>query len=235
MRRLVRVVANALLLLALAAPARADDTSERALDLFEQSEVAYDRGRFDEALSLLRQSYALKKEPVLLYNIGRAYEGRGDLRAAASAYQSFLAAQPNTPDRGALESRIATLRRQAGEREELERRAERDRDRDRAATAPGKQASPVPWIVTGVGAGGAGAGAVLLALAARSHDKAVAEPTYREADRLQSRAQTFATVGNIAWIAGAALVVTGVVWGLVDLSATRNRRTAYVDSLAIVF
>ena len=242
MRRPLRIVAFSLLLFVRGATvsygtAHADAQEDHAaLELFEKSEAAYDHGRFGEAIALLRRAYALKKEPVLLYNMGRAYEGLGDLRAAAEAYESFLAADPHAPDRGALELRIATMRRQLVEREELQRQAERDRrDRERAASPPPKHASAVPWIVAGVGAAGLGTGIVCFALSGSAHDKAVAEPTYLQASRLQSRAEAWSTAASIAWIAGGVVLAVGVVWGILDLSAARSSRSAWSPPLTYSF
>jgi tetratricopeptide (TPR) repeat protein len=211
--------------------AHADEKDDRALDLFEKSEVAYDHGRFREAITLLQQSYAIKKEPVLLYNMGRAYEGLGDLRSAASAYESFLAAQPEAPDRGALESRIRTLRRQIDEREELERSAQRER----AKSQPARRPSAIPWIVAGLGAAAVGSGAVLFAFGRSSHDRAVSEPTYVESARLQSHAESLTTAANVCWIAGGVALVAGVVWGIFDVSASKNAKTAASAPLGLSF
>lgn len=199
--------------------ARADDVQTardaRALELFEKSEAAYEAGRFADAIALLRQSYDIKKEPVLLYNMGRAYEGLGDLGAAASSYESFLWAVPNTPDRGALERRIATLRRQLAEREALEKEAKR---RD----AQARSASAVPWIVAGVGVAGIVTGTVFGVMSGQRNDDAKLEPTYVEAERLQSQAESYATVANIGFIAGGVVLAIGVVWGVLDLSASKR-------------
>lgn len=191
--------------------ARADDVDARALTLFEESEKAYDAGRFAEAISLLQQAYALKKEPVLLYNLGRAYEGAGDLANAADAYESFLKAQPETPDRGALEQRIATMRRQLAEREALAKKA---RERENAQ----KEKSPnvAPWIVSGIGVAGLGTGVVFGVLSHGKHSDAVNDPTYAGADHAQSQAKTFATVANVCLVAGAVVLVAGVVWYVLD-------------------
>jgi tetratricopeptide (TPR) repeat protein len=211
---MVGIVSTSLLIGA-AGTARADDaaTTARALDLFEKSEVAYDAGRFSDAIALLRESYSLKKEPVLLYNLGRAYEGQGDLGAAADAYEAFLRAQPGTPDRGALERRIATLRRQFAEKEALKKRA---------SEQPSSNPSAVPWVVAGFGAAGLVTGAVMGVLSGQRNADARTEPTYVEAERLHSQAETFSKVANISFIAGGVLLAAGVVWGILDLSAKKG-------------
>src|SRR4051794_14721586 len=59
------------------AAVRGAATDARALDLFEQSAKAYREGRFQDAVDRLLEARSLKSEPVLLYNLGRAYEALG--------------------------------------------------------------------------------------------------------------------------------------------------------------
>lgn len=163
---------------------------------------------------------------MLLYNMGRAYEGLGDLGAAAQAYEDFLRADPKAPDRGALERRIATLRRQLAEREALRARAERDKH-------PPSSPSAVPWIVAGVGAAGVAAGVVFGVMSSQKHDDAVKEPTYREAQRLDDQSRSYATVANVSLIAGGVVLALGVVWGILDLSASGRSASSTRSSLLV--
>jgi tetratricopeptide (TPR) repeat protein len=220
--------------------ARADDAStteaqreSRSLDLFEKSAAAYDSGRFADAITLLQQAYELKKEPVLLYNMGRAYEGLGELAFAAQAYESFLQGQPNAPDRGALERRIATLRRQVAEREALRRRA-LDRDRTSPPVASGG-ASAMPWVVVGLGAAGLATGGVLGLLASQRNLDAKSEPTYARADRLHTQAEALARGANYCLIGGGIVVVAGVIWAIFDTSGQRAKRRAGELPMATTF
>lgn len=108
-----------------AAPARAQDTTtdpeRRAYELFRQSEAEYRAGRFAAAVALLEEAYRLDAEPVLVYNLARAYEGMGDLERAIDAYRRYLSDEPNARDRGAIEARLGTLTRQLEERRALDR------------------------------------------------------------------------------------------------------------------
>jgi tetratricopeptide (TPR) repeat protein len=196
----------------------------RSLDLFEKSAAAYDSGRFADAITLLQQAYELKKEPVLLYNMGRAYEGLGELAYAAQAYEYFLQGQPNAPDRGALERRIATLRRQVAEKEALRKRAlERDRT---APPSTGGGTSAMPWVVVGLGAGGLATGGVLGLLASQRNLDAKSEPTYVRADRLHTQAEALARGANYCLIGGGVVVVAGVIWAIFDTSGPKPKRRA---------
>jgi tetratricopeptide (TPR) repeat protein len=219
LRLAAAVGVTALLLAGGGATARADDAESRetrALDLFQKSEIAYERGHFADAIALLRQSYDLKHEPVLQYNMGRSYEGLGDLAAAADSYEAFLNAQPNAQDRGALERRIATLRRQLADQQALEKKAS-----ERQARAP----SAVPWVIAGFGAAGLVTGGVLGVLGGQRNSDAKTEPTYVGAQRLQSQAESLTKVANISFIAGGIILAGGVIWGILDVSAARKSRS----------
>jgi tetratricopeptide (TPR) repeat protein len=202
------------------APARADEAQspeQRALDLFDKSETAYQNGRFAEAAMYLRGAYALKPDPVLLYNLARAYEGMGDLDRAVKAYQDFLAAEPSAKDRASIEMRVATLNKQIADREAA---------RKRAALPPPRKPNAVPWIVAGAGALGLGTGAVLGVLSAKAHRDARDESGQTAAESDQADAKRLATAANVALIAGGAVIAIGVVWGLLDLRAS-GRSTAF--------
>src|SRR5687768_17153818 len=101
----------ALGLVLVAAPAAAQNDRERALELFEESQTAYNAGDLERATALLRAAHALHPEPILLYNLGRALEGLGETEEAAEAYERYLAEGTDIEDRAAIERRVATLRR----------------------------------------------------------------------------------------------------------------------------
>ena len=48
------------------------DAQQEAIALFQQSAEHYRAGQFQQAVDLLKRAYALKPEPVLLYNLSRA-------------------------------------------------------------------------------------------------------------------------------------------------------------------
>ncbi len=184
------------------APAR--DPKARALDLFEQSAVAYREGRFQAAIDLLLEARRTKPEPVLLYNLGRAYEALGSQREAADAYSRYLEEEPRAGDRRAIEGRIVTLRAQADQL-----------DRAKGAS-PAEPESPLsvvlPWVVTGIGLAGLGTGVALGLVSGRRHDAAVREPVQTVAQDKQDEASTFATGATIAFVAGGVVAAAGLTW-----------------------
>src|SRR5690606_33568184 len=77
---------------------------------FERAEALYDEGRYDEAIELLRELVREYPDPILLYNLGRAHEGAERLAEAIDAYERYLDAAPDAPDRDAITRRIERLR-----------------------------------------------------------------------------------------------------------------------------
>src|SRR5207253_7914242 len=75
------------------------DDERRALELFKESENKYREGRFQDAVDLLLEAYRLHGASVLLYNLGRAYEGLGNLPSAIDSYTKYLERDAQAPDR----------------------------------------------------------------------------------------------------------------------------------------
>jgi len=63
----------------------------------EAGRVAYDQGRYAEALADFQAAYAADPKPNLLYAIGQAYRKLGDCPRAIEAYEQFLQSEP-APD-----------------------------------------------------------------------------------------------------------------------------------------
>jgi tetratricopeptide (TPR) repeat protein len=202
--------------------AQSDDNTQRAVILFEESETAYNEGRFEEAAAMLRRAYDLHPDPTLLFNLARAEEGMGDLTGAIDTYERYITAAPDAPDAGAIRARIETLRRQ---REQLSNAAtpteepevvEEESETPVADDGPG--IDPLPWIVAGGGAAVAGIGIVFGVLSQSKASESVGEPVQATAFDLHSQASTFATLANVFIIAGSVIAVGGVVWGVLGLT-----------------
>ena len=205
-------------------------TSDPALDLFEQSARAYREGRFEEAVEKLLEARKLKPEPVLLYNLARAYEALGRWEDAANAYTQYLDEEPGAADRRAIEGRIATLRTQAAELAAARRPETKPVD-DRAPgpATPGLRDRDdgtfpafVPWAVAGAGIAVAGAGFGIGAAARTKHDDAVAEPIQQRAADLQESAEALAGVSTVMIVVGAVLVASGASWLIVRATSTTS-------------
>lgn len=215
---------------------RRDPAREEALQLFQQSEVEYQAGRFTQAAALLERAWGRFHEPILLYNLGRAWEGAGEPEKALGAYRQYLENTPGAADRRTVEAKLAELqrqietrreaehrqseederaRRQSAEderREDEEERAERERRRLRAEGGSGPGIAP--WILVGGGGLALGAGGVFGLLASSRHDDAQHDPVQQSAADKQDGAETLATVANISFIAGAVMAAGGLTWVL---------------------
>jgi len=186
---------------------------------FERALRSYREGRFDASISILRRLIESEPEPVLWYNLARSYEGKGELVEAAEAYERYLLEDPEARDRGAIERRIESLRQQIEEREAMAERERRLRDAAArpAAGAPESNVAwtVLPWVVTGVGLAGIATGIGFGVLAKNREGDAQAEPRQIEAGDLANEAETFATVSNVGFVAGAVLAVGGASWLIV--------------------
>jgi tetratricopeptide (TPR) repeat protein len=219
------VLASALFLGA--STAAADEAGDKhALELFRQSEQAYDQGRFSDAAALLREAYALKSKPVLLYNLGRAYEGMGDLENAIDAYQRFLDAESTTTDRGAIEQRIATMKRQIEDRKRLEQRQTSSPPPPVVPSEPPAARSVAPWVVASVGAATLVTGTVLGVVALSKHDDALGEPSHEKALDLEGSARDLQRWANVSFVVGGVLLATGVAWALLRGGETKKPSSA---------
>ena len=221
--------------------AATDADKQRALELFRDGAKAYDAGRFEKSVQLLRRAYQLDPAPVLLYNLARAYESMGAPEQAADNYKRFLQEEPNAQDRGAIEKRIEILEAQVRERAALkeQRRAEAARaaspSRPRRALGdePTESPSALPWIVAGAGLVTLAVGGYFGLTAQSRQDEAVGDPDFVSATDKQTEAEDLARTANILFIAGGVLSVSGVVWGVLDLAGSGGSGARESTSLSV--
>lgn len=206
---------------------------KKAADLFKKAGESYRKGEFQTTIDLLTQAYALDPQPVLLYNLARAHEGLGNTDQAIEAYEKFLAQDPKTNDRGSIEQRLTTLRRQREDR--IAAQKAREAEQSKANSAPAKQPPPpaavpppreepkpepkrsvLPYVVAGTGVALIGVGAVTGILAKSGESDANAEPIHARAVDERDSAESMATVSTITFIAGGALLVVGAGWFFLD-------------------
>ena len=207
----------------------------RAAELFKKSVDTYRSGDFKQTVDLLNEAYALEPQSVLLYNLARAHEGIGNNDAAIETYEKFLAQEPNAKDRGAIEQRLTTLRRQRDERLALEKKSA-SQPVQPTETAPHEKAAPykrsvLPYVVGGVGVVGVVAGTVFGVMANSKRDDAVAAPAQRDALGLEDDAKSRATLSNVSFVVGGVLLAAGVTWWVLDLKA--SKRTASTPTMRV--
>jgi tetratricopeptide (TPR) repeat protein len=175
----------------------------RAAELFARASEAYRAGQFALAISLLLELESIKPEPVLHYNLGRAYEGLGRWSEAIAEYEAYLREDGTITDRGAIERRLETLRGAA---------AASARAPAPAPPTPPERSILPPLILGGLGALTLGAG-LILGVESKSEESKVDDGRdQRGAKQALDRAEHLATAANVAYVVGGALLVTGAVW-----------------------
>lgn len=99
----------------LPAAARADDTTQRAKEYFQQGTTSFNLGDFDKAIEAFQEAYKAKPDPLFLYNIGQAYRLKGDIPKALFFYRGYLRNAPKAANRAEVEAKIAALQKEANE------------------------------------------------------------------------------------------------------------------------
>lgn len=196
------------------------DVHDRVVELVTQSAEHYEAGRFQRAIDLLSQAFALEASPTIQYNLARAYEGLGDIPRALTAYRLYLELAPEAQDRGAVERRLGVLARQLDEREALEKRAtDAESARAEPALAPDPGPGWVPWGVAALGVLFVGAGVAFGVHANALHSEAESADFAADAADTNRSAQTYATLANVSFVTGGALTLAGISWGLLSWPA----------------
>ncbi|MBL8744076.1 MAG: hypothetical protein JNK04_23375 [Myxococcales bacterium] len=213
----MRVLRPILLSVVLISASEVRAEPSEAEKLFAESADAYREGRFDRAIELLEQAYALSKEPVLLFNLAKAQEGKGDVAGAIVSYEKYLSEASMISDRGAIEKRVETLRAQIADKTALEKRAEEERLRAERAEKEKPGPSPIPWVLAGVGAAGIAVGGALAAVLKSKEADANAAPIHADAVELRDEAERMAIGADVAFAVGGTLLAAGLTWGIVDV------------------
>ena len=106
----------AALVLALASPARGDESAtEQARQHYVTGTQQYDLGHWDDSIREFEKAYELRPDPSFLYNLAQAYRRKGDTKRALDLYRNYLAKVPKTPQRAEIEERIKSLQKQIEE------------------------------------------------------------------------------------------------------------------------
>lgn len=96
------------------APSRATPTGDDvdiARAHFNTGQAYYEHGRYADAAREFEEAYRLSSRPVLLYNMGKAYDAANDFARALDAYQRFLdAVTEESPDRTFADHRVELLK-----------------------------------------------------------------------------------------------------------------------------
>lgn len=115
-RRRVLSALGCAALLAWSGAAAADDASDELARRHFDSGAAYlEESDYDNALKAFQKSYDLSHRPEILLNIATVQERRGDLAAAITALQAYLAAAPQSDRAETTRLRIQNLQKRLDE------------------------------------------------------------------------------------------------------------------------
>lgn len=217
----------------------AEDLSAQAIERFQAKD-------YDAAVRLFEEAYALDKVPNYLFNIGRVYEEKGDIRAAVDFYQRFVK-EPGV-ELDARDLALQRLRVLRGILQETDPDEPEPDDDDAAAPneptpapvvaptpAPAPSPPPPPdpkWrtmkiagaAVLGVGAGALLTGGILGGVTLSKQSQLDSTHDYDARLALKASGERLALTTDVLIGVGAALVITGAV--LVAVGATRGRTRA---------
>lgn len=205
-----------------------DRPTDEARIAFEAGRDAFDAGRYPLALESFERAYELTEHPDILYNIAHTAERLRRDERALSAFEGYLEANPDSPERAAIEARMVILRRAIEERAEDESVRPVEPAGEAAPlpvqeyvfvqAPPGpSEPSPLGWVLTGVGAVVAVTGVGFLVgaevRAGEVRDAADGTP-WPDLEQAYADADNFAIAGGVLAGVGAATAALGVVLAL---------------------
>lgn len=151
------------LLVATTSFAQEDSRDREARMLFQAGELAFNEGRFENALESFHRAHALTQRPELLFNIGTCQERLERYDEALQSFRAYLTARPDAPNANAVAQRIRILEVAT---------TERDDEPDESLPAESVNRTPVnrtpgAWTLMAAGIASTAVGVTLLALVAR--------------------------------------------------------------------
>jgi tetratricopeptide (TPR) repeat protein len=203
-----------------AEPPAVPDQEQQARSHYERGAIAYNLGDYDEAIAEFKAAYQLSPAPLLLFNLGQAYErkGAGSCGAALRAYRSYLTVGDGSKQK-LVERRIHELSSCAAREDEAEKAAATSAASASTAAqpaagiaAPDAGAEPngerwLPWTIGSLGLATAATGAGLVLWA--SHDVGALHcAPWCDTSKLELRAN----IGYGLLIAGAAGLGVSALW-----------------------
>jgi tetratricopeptide (TPR) repeat protein len=90
-------------------PTAAADADKQARGLFEQGQVHYSLGEYDQAIAAFRKAYELTSAPGLLFNIAQAHRLNGQCKEALEVYRHFIRLAPDSQYRAEADQQVAAL------------------------------------------------------------------------------------------------------------------------------
>lgn len=222
--------AIALAILALAAPAHADNALSperipaKARQLADKGRVSHEAGNYDAAIAAFKEAYVLAPSPGLLFNIAQSYRLAGNCDEASWMYRRYLDTNPTGDHRRLAEQHLAivekcstgTLRVLADPPPKLDARVPEPKlEAHKEVSSDGSSYKHLGLIV---GAGGTAALAAAAFFAIDAHNAAATvDETYKRGGKwadikdVDARGKRSATIGTILGIGGGVAAASGIV------------------------
>lgn len=243
----LRLFAAACVLLAAAPPARAQpsepppETKADARKHFDQAQVFYRLGRFDDAVREFEEAYRLYPKPALLFNLGQAHRQAGNTDKAIFFFRQYLDSNPEAKDRGEIEALIQELEKakaatptQPKPMVEETAATQPPPETVRTETSPGSRGLRTAGVVAMIGGGAlVVAGAAFAALAhaqqgkledayAAGKDDIQNAALYSDTQAARDRGRLLANLSIASFVAGGVALVGGGALYYVGLPRTRT-------------
>lgn len=189
-------------------------------ELVASASGKYEAGDIDGAIEDFKKAYALRKEPNILYNIGRLYEEQGKFEEAKTQYEQFVGLPGIELEsrKDALE-RIKTLREILEMRKKEEEEKRRKEEEERKKNEPPVVVKPkaeadytMAYIFLGTGVGALAGAGVVGFLADGAHTDFEEATTLDDRRAAASSGKTLSGVADGLLIGGAVLTTLGVIF-----------------------
>jgi tetratricopeptide (TPR) repeat protein len=188
-----------------APPAPSDKTDDQkkaeAKALYEKGLSHYNLGEFDQAIAAFRAAYALSSAPGLLFNIAQSFRLKKDYEQAVYFYTTYLRLKPDAPNRSDVEARLQEMN------EAIEEQKKQPTKAPIGTIAPdGTSTNPTTTTTP-----------------------TTTEPDDEPQGETGVRGQSLITAGYVTGASGAALVITGVIFGSMARSAEKDLNSLSTD------
>ncbi len=209
--RLALAAAVVALLMSSGAHAQSTDSKDEATEHFEKAEAHMKVGAYDDAIREYEAAYAIAPKPGFYYDIGRAYELKGDKKHALEYFLKYLELEPNGPASTEARMRSVTL-----EHELAEAARARDDDEQRSDAEPEEPDASQPSA--------AGPRTATRPTAQPAEDARVVSPPRAD---VHSRGRGYKIAGASLAGVGVALLGTAIYYGLQVSSADDDLQPYY--------
>lgn len=226
------------------APATTPPADGGAAALSGQAIERFKAKDYDAAARLFEQAYAIDPNPNYLFNIGRVFEEKGDIRSAVDYYQRFVK-EPGV-DIGSRELAVQRLRVLKAILNETEAPAATPSGPQQGSTtAPAAEpgAGPVDnpdpkksmrlggYALIAVGGVSMVVGGVFGGLTLGKKNDLNDAHVITERQSLAHQGQTFAVISDVTLFTGGALLVAGVVLAVIARKPKAPARSALLPSV----